>query len=82
VTVNNVACWDWDILIEQSRVSQKAHTTDNNIAGGWGEGGCGLNIGVINGGGRQIESRDQVVSMHSNHSKSSDITTGKLSVKS
>jgi len=47
----------------------------------------GLNIGILNGGGRQIESRDQVMavcgpSMHSNHSKLSDITTSKLSVKS
>jgi len=47
----------------------------------------GLNIGVLNGGGRRTESRDQVKalcvpSLHSNHSKLSDVTAGKLSVKS
>jgi len=47
----------------------------------------GLNIGVLDGGGRQMESRDQGMalcgsSLHTNHSKLSDITAGKLSVKS
>jgi len=47
----------------------------------------GLNIGVLNGAGKQVESIDQVMalcgpSLHSNHSKLSDITAGKLSVKS
>jgi len=41
----------------------------------------GLNIGALNGGGRQVESRDQVKalctpSLHSDHSKLSDITAG------
>jgi len=45
----------------------------------------GLNIGVLNGV-RQREFRDQVMalcgsSLHSKHSKLSDITAGKLSVK-
>jgi len=43
----------------------------------------GLNIGVFNEGRRRMESRDQVIaicgsSLHSNHSKLSDITAGKL----
>jgi len=47
----------------------------------------GLNIGVLNEGRKRMESRDQVMvlygsSLHSNHSKLSDITAGKLSVKS
>jgi len=47
----------------------------------------GLNIGVLNGGGRRMESRDQVMALYdscllTNHSKLSDITTGKLFVKS
>jgi len=45
------------------------------------------NIGALNEWGRWMESRDQVMafcglSMHSNHSKLSDIVTGKPSVKS
>jgi len=44
-------------------------------------------IGVLNGGRRRMESRDQVMvlcdsSLHTNHYKFSDITAGKLSVKS
>jgi len=44
----------------------------------------GLNIGVLNEGRRQMESRDQVIalcgsSLYTNHSKLSDITAGKLS---
>jgi len=46
----------------------------------------GLNVGVFEGR-RRMESRDQVMalcgsSLHSNHFKLSDITAGKLSVKS
>jgi len=45
----------------------------------------GLNIGVVNEGRRPMESRDKVMdlwgsSLHSNHSKLSDITAGKLSM--
>jgi len=42
----------------------------------------GPNIGVFNEGGRQMESRAALCgsSLHSNHSKVSDITAGKLSV--
>jgi len=44
----------------------------------------GLNIGVLNKGRRQMESRDQAMALCSSslHSKLSDITAGKLSVKS
>jgi len=47
----------------------------------------GLNIGVLNEGRRRMKFRDQVIalcgsSLHSNHSKLSDIPAGKLSVKS
>jgi len=46
-----------------------------------------ISIGLLNGGRRQRESSDQVMalcgsSLHSKHSKLSDITAGKLSVKS
>jgi len=49
------------------------------MSGGW--------IGLLNKIRRRMESRDQVMalcgsSLHSNHSKLSDITAGKLSVKS
>jgi len=44
-------------------------------------------LGVLNKGRRQMKPRDQVMalcgsSLHSNHSNLSDITAGKLSVKS
>jgi len=44
-------------------------------------------VGRLNEGRRQMESRDQIMalcgsSVYSNHSKLSDITAGKLSVKS
>jgi len=53
---------------------------------GWWVAG-GLNIGVLNEGGRWMESIDPVMalcgsSLHLNHSKLSDITASKLSVKS
>jgi len=59
----------------------------NNITGGSNWVVVGINIGVLNGAGRRMESKDQVMSLcgssvHSNHSKLSDITAGKLSVKS
>jgi len=51
--------------------------------------GSGLNIyiGVLNEGRRRMDSRDQVMALcgsflHLNHSKLSDITAGKLPVKS
>jgi len=59
----------------------------NNITGSSTIGVGRLNIGALNEGGRRIESIDLVLalcgsSLHSKHSKLSDITAGKLSVKS